>query len=252
MVWMIPLTEVAGVLVVSFAPAGDTPVQRPGTLVPAPEEPSTPPPDHPSAASDPTEGPPPPQPAATPPVAQATDDEAAPILAEKTTARERPLRPTDRRRFFHMTVGGATANAAYAYYGGGTMDFQVEAIIGSHTKRFPNFGGGFMVQYRKGFTTELSLAGRLQWDKPLSKSFAIYSSMDFSFGVNVPIAQGGYLYPGIPSALFGIGWGVKMILFERLLLSFRPVGPNLVAPSFYNQLFVRFRWDVSGGIGVVW
>jgi len=279
MVWTIPLTEVAGVLVVSFtqgvpamlAPASDTPVQRPGTIVPAPGEPSDPPasdppasdpieneptppalpPDEASRASDPTEGPPPPQPA-SPPAPQATDDEDAPIVAEKQPARERVLRPTDNRRFFHMTAGGATANSVYSYYGGGSMDFQIEGIIGSHAKRFPNFGGGSVVQFRKGFWTELTFAGRLLWDKPLSKSFAIYSSTDFTFGVNVPIAQLGYFYPGIPSALFGIGWSVKMILFERLLLSFRPIGPNLVAPSFYNQLFVRFRWDVGGGIGVVW
>jgi hypothetical protein len=283
MVWTIPLSEVAGVLAVSFTPgvpvmlAPDTPVQRPGqsaprttepkteptTSAPPTEEPAPPelPPDEVVDPSDPTAGPAPapaPTPFDPPPAPQATDDETAPSTSddEKETAKkrgpDRVLMPTDRRRFFHMSAGGASSNGVYQYYGAGPMDFQIEGMIGSHTKMFPNFGGAFVMQYRKGFTTELSFAGRLVWDKPLSKAFAIYSSTDFTFGLNVPIGRAGYFYPGIPSALFGIGWGVKMILLERLLLSIRPIAPNLVGPAYGNQLYIRFRWDVSGGIGVVW
>ncbi len=279
MAWTIPLSEVAGVLAVSFTPgvpvmlAPDAPVQRPGQqgprttdppkTEPAPttsdtpvDEPAPPelPPEDAVVPAEPAPAPSP-TPFEAPPAPQATDDETAPRADDEEkepSKKERVLMPTDRRRFFHMTAGGASANGVYQYYGGSPMDFQIEAMIGSHTKMFPNFGGAFLVQFRKGFTTEMSFAGRLVWDKPLSKAFAIYSSTDFTFGLNVPIGRAGYLYPGLPSALFGIGWGVKMILLERLLLSFRPIAPNLVGPAYGNQLYVRFRWDVSGGIGVVW
>ena len=51
----------------------------------------------------------------------------------------------------------------------------------------------------------------------------------------------------------GVGWGIKLVLLERLALSFRPIAPNLVAPDFYSPpVYVRFRWDVTAGIGVVW
>lgn len=273
----IPLSEVAGVLAVSFTPgvpvmlAPDAPVQRPGQHAPkdepapttsdVPSEPA--PPELPPAETPPSDAPvepapePTPTPFEAPPAPQATDDEDAPRKTDteeedRPSKKERVLMPTDRRRFFHMTAGGASANTAYAYYSASPMDFQIEAMIGSHTKMFPNFGGAFLVQFRKGFTTELSFAGRLVWDKPLSKSFAIYSSTDFTFGLNLPIQQLGYFYVRPPSALFGIGWGIKMILLERLLLSLRPIAPNLVGPAYGNQLYVRFRWDVSAGIGLVW
>jgi hypothetical protein len=274
MVWTIPLTEVAGVLAVSFtqglpvmlAPA-DTPVQRPSRSpeIPAPAEPTEPqptepqPPELPPAESTAPSEPVPPAavPAPAPVFPVATDDESAPILTQKEEKRGRVLRPTDRLRFFHMTAGGATPTgmSAYygSYYGGGSsaMNFQIDAMIGAHARRHPEFGGAFVVQYRKAIGSEFSFAGRLLWDRPLSKSFAIYSSTDFTFGLNV--AVGPDFTPGTPSALVGVGWGIKLVLLERLALSFRPIAPNLVAPDFYSPpVYVRFRWDVTAGIGVVW
>ena len=169
-------------------------------------------------------------------------------------AKERLLRPTDKRRFFSLTAGGATASSMYSsYYSGlgGGMDFQAEMAVGSHSIKRPNLGGAFVLQYRKGFLTELTFAGRVQWDRPLSKAFAIYSATDLTLGLNLPIGYGGYLQPMIPNAIISVGWGLKAILGERFLLVFKPVGPGLVAPA-YSTLRVSFRWELGGGIGIVW
>lgn len=280
MVWSIPLTDLAGALAVSFA-AGP-PVQRPTGAPPElpdapppvtspddpmpPSEPSPPllpPVDSPPADPPTTEAPvaadpfvesrPPRRP---PPASEATDDEVAPIAGGTpgVPAKERLLRPTDKRRFFSLMAGGATSSTAYAsYYGGSGMDFQAEMAVGSHGRNRPHLGGAFVLQYRKGFLTELTFAGRVQWDRPLSKAFAIYSAADLTLGVNVPIGYAGYLgLVSLPQALVTAGWGLKAILAERFLLIFKPVGPGLVLPSFTSQIFVSFRWELGGGIGIVW
>ena len=250
------------------------PVQRPvgsrPTLPDAPppvsdpsEDPSPPslPPVEPPPASDPfvvapAEPPAPPRSEALPPAsAQATDDELAPIADGKEAPlrnSDRLLRPTDHRRFFSLSAGGATSSSPIAsYYGGSGMDFQAELAVGSHSKRRPTLGGAFIFQYRKGFATEVTLGGRVQWDKPLSKAFALYSATDISLGLNIPLGYGGYFYPSVPNAIVSLGWGLKAVLANRLLLFFKPVGPGLVAPA-YSQIFIKFRWEVGGGIGIVW
>jgi hypothetical protein len=279
------LAHVAGALAVTFTGAGDTapasespPVQRPAGAPVPPElppdrpsgavpEPEAPPADDPTAApaddtavadpaGEPAE-PPPPEPTPPPPrddaPLEAADDEAAPIAKPKEPSKaERVLRPTDRRGFFSMGAGGATGTSPYAAYFGGGMDFEWELAVGSHTRRWPDFGGAFVIQQRKGFINELTFAGRLQWDRAFSDAFAIYSSFNFDFGVNVPIGYAGYFgMPFPPSALVGLGWGVKAILGERFLLGLRPVSPNVVVPAFGNQILVTLRWDVIGQVGVV-
>jgi hypothetical protein len=278
MVWSIPLTELAGALAVSFTAAAP-PVQRP-TSAP-PELPDAPPASAPEDPMPPEVGPPPqlppvddPEPPATtspvvndpftetraprrpPPVPEATDDEVAPRFAGASAVppKQRMLRPTDKRRFFSLTAGGATASSYYSsYYSGlgGGMDFQAEMAVGSHGLNRPHLGGAFVLQYRKGFLTEITLGGRVQWDKPLSKAFAIYSTTDLTLGLNIPIGYGGYLSPMLPNAIATLGWGLKAVLGERILLIFKPVGPGLMAPA-YSQIRVSFRWELGGGIGIVW
>lgn len=278
MVWSIPLTDLAGALAVSFV--SGPPVQRPTT---PPELPDAPPPvtstEDPMPPSEPSPPLLPPDettpiaeppttapitanpfvesrpPRRAPPAPEATDDEAAPFVGGTAgvPAKERLLRPTDKRRFFSLTAGGATSSSIYGqYYGGGGLDFQAEMAVGSHGIRRPHLGGAFVLQYRKGFFTEITFAGRVQWDKPLSKAFAIYSASDLTLGLNVPLGYGGYLSPSIPNALISLGWGLKAVLADRLLLIFKPVGPGLVLPSFTSQIFVSFRWELGGGIGIVW
>lgn len=287
MVWSIPLTDLAGALAVSFVtgppiqrPTG-TPPELPDAPPPAtsPEDPmppseptpptlpptDVPPPDQPTTeaplASDPfVESRPPRRP---PPPPEATDDERAPISEgnDRVPAKERLLRPTDKRRFFTLTAGGATPSSYYAQAyqsdysygvsGGSAMAFQAELAVGSHGIARPHLGGAFVLQYRKGLLTELTFGGRVQWDRPLSKAFAIYSAADLTLGLNVPIGVGGYLQPMLPNAIITAGWGIKAILAERFMLIFKPVGPGLHAPA-YSQIRVAFRWEVGGGIGIVW
>lgn len=150
-----------------------------------------------------------------------------------------------------MSVGGSTPTGYTAAFGG--MDFSWQMAIGSHSPRNPTFGGAFVLQQRKGYFNEISFVGRLLWDKPLSDSFALMSSTNFDFGVNVPIGQGSYLgLVATPSAVLGVGWGLKAILFERMLLGLRPISVNLIAPAPYSSVFVSFRWDVMATIGMVW
>jgi hypothetical protein len=280
MVWCIPLTDLAGALAVSFV--SGPPVQRPTSPPVLPDAPppvtSTEdpmPPSEPSPpvlppAEPPIADPPPPTTTTTAtadpfvetrpprrplPATEATDDERAPIVGGTAgvPAKERLLRPTDKRRFFSLTAGGATPSSFYTgYYSAPSgMDFQAEMAVGAHGINRPNFGGAFVLQYRKGFLTELTFAGRVQWDRPLSKAFAIYSATDLTLGLNLPIGYGGYLQPMIPNALITLGWGLKAILAERFLLIFKPVGPGLLAPA-YSQIRISFRWELGGGIGIVW
>lgn len=211
-------------------------------------------PDPPSAA--PTLDAPAMAPMAAPPMDPSAAGVAAPALDDEVpgsappAASERLLRPTDKRRFFQMSAGGAT-NSGYYSYLGGPMSFQFEGVIGSHSQRRPQIGGGFVVQYRQGIGSEVSLAGRFQWDKALSKSFSIYSSFDATLGVAVAIPVGVINLPTRAAGQVGIGWGVKAILADRFMLFVRPIAPNLVAPS-YSALYVQLRWDVGGGLGFVW
>jgi hypothetical protein len=291
-VWGIPLARVAGVLAVSYTGAGtrdasahegppsvQRPEPRPPVLPaeepraePTTEEPVTPEPEpepEPTLAdpAPPVEdplvadpGPLAPADSAVDTSLPATDDEVAPIAQPEESARRARakalLRPTENRRFFSMGVGGASATNPYAaYYGGaGGLDFQWEMAIGSHGRRRPEFGGAFVVQQRKGFLNELSFVGRFQWDKPFSDAFALYSSLNVDLGVNLPIGYAGYLAFGEfpPSAMIGLGWGIKGILAERFLMWLRPVNPNLVAPAFASFPPVAVRWDVTAGVGVVW
>lgn len=291
MVWTIPVGEVAGMMLVSFSasgqPASDAvPVQTPSgsksATVTAPPEPTpapagdpTPPvlPDAPlQAAPEPEPEPavtaPPPgaadpfPPAVEAPSTQETYAPTLPPLGEEEVDDEIPgpaaeeperlLRPSDKRRFFSMSIGGATAGGYGAYYGS-KVDFQVEGLIGAFAKRRPNFGGGFVMQYRKGLISEIGLAGRFIWDKSLSKRYPVYTSVDTTIGINVPVSVGGYFYGGIPSAQLGVGWGIKAILAERVSLGFRPVAPSLVAPDFYSGgIPVRIRWDFGVSLGIVW
>ncbi|MBV1861958.1 MAG: hypothetical protein KUG77_26285, partial [Nannocystaceae bacterium] len=164
------------------------------------------------------------------------------------------LRPTDKRRFFSLSGGAATGSSGYlSYYGGGSgLGFASEMMIGAYGKRRSNLGGAFVMQYRKGTVTELSLAGRFRARKRLTKEFALYTVFDTTVGVSIPLALAGYFYPMIPSAQLGIGWGLEAILAERVTLGLRPFAPSIIAPNFYNVPPVSLRWEFGVSMGIVW
>lgn len=175
-----------------------------------------------------------------------TDDEI-PGPAED----RRVFRPTDKRKFFSLSAGGSTGSTIASYYGGNSA-FATEMVVGAYGKRRSNLGGAFVMQYRKGLVTELSLAGRIRARKRLTKEFALYTVFDATLGVSMPVAVAGSLYPGIPSAQLGIGWGLETILAERVTLGLRPFAPSLIAPNFYAFPPVGLRWEFGVSMGIVW
>lgn len=80
----------------------------------------------------------------------------------------------------------------------------------------------------------------------------IGSVTDATLGVSMPVAVAGSLYPGIPSAQLGIGWGLETILAERVTLGLRPFAPSLIAPNFYAFPPVGLRWEFGVSMGIVW
>ncbi len=125
-------------------------------------------------------------------------------------------------------------------------------VVGAYGKRRSNLGGAFVMQYRKGSVTEISLAGRFRARKRLTKEFALYTVSDTTLGVSVPLAFGGYFYPMLPSAQLGIGWGLETILAERVTLGLRPFAPSIIAPNFFAFPPVSLRWEFGVSMGIVW
>lgn len=266
----------AAPLALSFtvAPADDVPVQapqRPADTTPASEaapepaasEPSGPPvlPDPPGQpASTAPEAPPPEAPAPAMQPLPPPDFEQAPIFSDDDDGDDdaegapapRLLTPTDKRSFFSLSAGGATQNGVLSYYGGGSsIGFGFEMLIGRYGKRRPNLGGGFVLQYRKGTISEVSLAGRFRARKQLTKAFSLYTVFDTTLGISIPVAIAGYVYPSIPSAQLGVGWGLEAILAERVTVGVRPFAPSLVAPNYFG-FPVSLRWDFGVSMGIVW
>lgn len=281
MAFTIPLSSVASTLAVSFtvgAAPSEPPVQVPSRepeVQPQPE-PESQPPALPETSAPPTlpepgavappVSPPPEQPAplvdplpppstGSPPLT--ADTELTPVHPDFEQTEEPPqprlLRPTDKRAFFSLSAGGSTSSGGYfSYYGGGSsVGFATEMMVGKYGRKRPNLGGAFVLQYRKSTVTEVSLAGRFRARKRLTKAFALYTVFDTTLGVSIPVAVAGYVYPSIPAAQLGVGWGLEAILAERLKIGVIPFAPNIVAPNFFG-FPVALRWDFGVSMGVVW
>lgn len=286
-----PLSSVAGSLALTFTsatqppapsgavtPARTAPASAPATTSPAATPARTPaaatPPASPASSAAPGPASPAaaavvPAPPATAPVAAATPAVATapaapaptvppPVVARKYEApvKVRPplLRPTEKRFFFTLFVGGAkTLRGGYGGYGNG-MDFKIEGAIGGHSKKRPTLGGAAVIQVTAGFPfSSFTLAPRLQWDKQIVPEYAIYFTTTAMLGYRVMTYSGyGLIYGligGYHGAVAGVGWGVSAILAERLLLTFRPVNPEV---QYSPGLPAMINWDVLGGIGVIW
>ena len=165
------------------------------------------------------------------------------------------LRPTEKRFFFQLFVGGAkTLLGGYATpYGGGGMDFKLEGAIGGHGKVRKSLAGAAVVQYRTGVPfSSFTLAPRLQWDKQIVPDHAIYLTTTATLGYRLT-SYSGYglaaLVEGYHGGVASVGWGISAIVAERVLLTFRPVNPEIEANGLAG---FAINWDVFGGLGVVW
>lgn len=263
MAFTIPISSIAGPLAVSFTVAApeSVPVQVPQKPPEAIDEGPPVLPDAPAPASPPPEelaptitqpAEPWPSPSEAPPALPSGDLASTEDEAPAPAPRPQVLAPTDKRGFFSLSIGGATESGYVSYYGGGGVGFNLEMIVGRHGRKRPNLGGAFVLQYRKGFLSEISLAGRFRARKQLTKAFSLYTVFDATLGISIPIAVGGYLYPYIPAAQIGVGWGLEAILAERVTLGLRPFAPNIVGPSFFSGYPVALRWDFGVSLGLVW
>lgn len=270
-----PLSSVAGSLALSFTSAQPTaPAATPAVAPARPAAPPLAPSPSPSPAASTSAPvvPAPPAPVAAPtPVAAPVQPAVAtapavpaPVVAPATAAAQadpvvkpRPplLRPTERRYFFTLFVGGSKAlRGGYgSYYGGGGMDFKIEGAIGGHGKRRKTLGGAAVFQVTAGFPfSSFTLAPRLQWDKQIVPEYAIYFTTSVMLGYRLTTYASYGLVEGLSyalhSAVASVGWGVSAIVAERMLLTFRPVNPELQAGGTPFQV----NWDVMGGIGVIW
>lgn len=249
-----PLSCVAGSLALSFTGAAQ-PATRPADGPLSLELPEPPPAATP--ATPPAITPPPtqPEPPAAPPPPTVTWF-GAPEQPEPAAAPKPALRASEKRFFFTLFVGGArTLFGGYTNPYASGMDFKLEGAIGGHGKRRKSLGGAAVVQLRTtGPMSSFTLAPRLQWDKQIVPDHAIYFTTTATFGYRLTVGEGSGGYYGSSWALYSggvaaVGWGVSAIVADRLLLTFRPVNPELELNSFNG---FSINWDVFGGLGVVW
>jgi len=184
----------------------------------------------------------------------------------------RLLRPNHRRYAFNLFVGGSRAIRGYSPYGG--SDFKAEASIGGHDPRF-RVGGFAVVQVNAGFPfNSFTFAPRLSLNRQIVPGYAFYFTTNVTLGYRLSVASAGYgsgyVYEGdgegdgygsyepydydsgpymLHSGVLGVSWGATAIIAERLLLSFRPLDLELVAPAL---TLVQINWSVMGGVGVLW
>ncbi len=259
-------------------PPEDAGVPRPPTLPDLPGESTAPAdptvPDEPPPSSSPTTDPistEPPQPEPTTDIVQdypaPTRDE--PIEAGPYDMPEREdegsskdgglLGPTDRRYFFELFAGGTRAlrgGYSYGYYGS-AMDFKIEGALGGHFKGRPDLGLAGFAQASFGTLSTLTVGPRFQWDTPFSDKFAVFSHTNLTLAYRA--AALGFYSPGFfgdfvqgtyHAGTFGVGWGIRAIIADRMSLTFRPVNVSLTGPAPAGV--IQIDWDVFGGIGVVW
>jgi len=161
-----------------------------------------------------------------------------------------------KRRYMELNAGSVyTLGGLTGPFGG--QGFQLEQVFGRYVgkSKTDGLGIGFTVIERFSTYSDYTIGARFQWDKPLSKDLGIYVSNGFTLGFNLmTYGTGGYGYYGGLGVLgFGLDMaynlGAKIVVKDRLILSFRPVNldVNYIIPAFY-----RVRWSVMAGIGFSW
>jgi hypothetical protein len=270
----LPLAHVAGSLALGFTTGRAAPPSEPQpepepSSVPAP--PSLPPlPGETTTASEPTTAPAvpdggvttepaTPEPELLGPVAPFEDpglEEADEDDADEDTRAEvaaHLLRPNTKKLMFSLFVGGSRAlRGGYTPFG--TSDFKAELAIGGHDRRF-RVGGFAVLQVTSGFPfNTLTLAPRLSINRQLVPDYAFYFTTNVLLGYRAT-SYGAYgfitgLFGAYHSGVLGVSCGVSAIVAERLLLSFRPLELELVAPA--TGPLVQINWSAMGGLGVLW
>ena len=133
------------------------------------------------------------------------------------------------------------------------MDFKLEGAIGGHGKKRKTLGGAAVIQMRTGVPfSSFTLAPRLQWDKQIIPGHAIYLNTSLTVGYRMTTYSGAGLAAlayGYHGGMASFGWGVSAIVADRLLLSFRPVNPEIEVNGLTG---FSINWDVFGGLGVIW
>lgn len=275
----LPLAHVAGSLALGFttgrgAPAWEPPPEPEPASVPAP--PSLPPlPGEAATTPEPTTEPAVPEagvtsePATPEPTAiPEPSDAIAPVepleeADEDETDQDEPssraevaahlLRPNTKKLMFSLFVGGSRAlRGGYSILN--TSDFKAELAIGGHDSRF-RVGGFAVLQITSGFPfNTLTLAPRLSLNRRLVPGYAFYFNTNVLLGYRATSYSGYGLVTGLfgayHSAVLGVSCGVSAIVAERLLLSFRPLELELVAPA--TGPVVQLNWSAMGGLGVLW
>jgi hypothetical protein len=224
--------------------AGEPPA-TPVTVQPPQPEPTAPTPDVVAEFPD--------------PAAPAVDDEPFEMPERNVDPKKQPstglLAPSDKRFFFDLFAGGTKAlRGGYSYGYFSSTDFKIEGAIGGHSKARPTLGGAAVLQTSFGLLKTITVGPRVQWDKPLVPTHALFSQVTLSLAYRAAVLGyygfiDGFANGTYHSALFGVGWGVRAIVADRLSLTFRPVNVSLAGPA---PGIVQIDWDVFGGIGVVW
>lgn len=277
----LPLTTVAGTLALSFTTgraAPTAPVQEP---VSVPSPPSLPPlpgetqptPPEPEPTTDsvtaepttPEPDVPEPEPTVAPPPIQPREIERerpdGPSWADDDPQDERLLRSNRRPLMFTLFAGSARVlRGGYSLLN----DFKIEGALGGFGPRFRT-GGFVVVQMTKGlpFTT-FTLAPRLSFNRQIVPNHAFYFTTNITVGyrastyrdTSTVVSYDGSYSTGnerttYHSAVMGVSWGASAIIAERLLLSFRPVDLEMVAPAASEDA-IQLNWSVMAGLGVVW
>jgi len=272
----LPLAHVAGSLALGFttgrgAPASEPPPELEPTSVPAP--PSLPPlPGEATTAPEPTTEPAVPETGVTTEPATheptAMPEPLAPIEPLEQTDEDEPdddqpssqaevaahlLRPNTKKLMFSLFVGGSRALRG-GYNILNTSDFKAELAIGGHDSRF-RVGGFAVLQITSGFPfNTLTLAPRLSLNRRLVPGYAFYFNTNVLLGYRATSYAAYGLVTGLfgayHSGVLGVSCGVSAIVAERLLLSFRPLELELVAPA--TGPVVQLNWSAMGGLGVLW
>lgn len=133
----------------------------------------------------------------------------------------------------------------------------IEEAIGVHTGGDSSgFAVELVLQQSVGLdASTFVFAPRFGADIALSEWFGVYLSPSLALGYRM-IKPGGLNQLGPDDSQLGhqatiqFALGTKIIVVDRLVLSFRPIGIDLAIPSRrYSDNLLAVRWQLVGGLG---
>lgn len=274
--YKLPIPSIAGTLVLTTAgaaqaqPSTQPPTEAapatagegastPETATAVPEPPTST--AAPTMAESPAPDPEPVAPATSPQPAPLENpftpeaEEAAPRVAiePKAAPEGRAIKIIPRssnRSYFEANAGSLHTMFGFSSpYGGSSA--QLEQVFGRYVGRSKTdgLGLGFVaIERLSSLYNDYTVGMRFQWDKPISEDLGIYINHGLTVGFN--IITDGY-YGGVYPLAFGFdlayGAGAKILIKDRLSLTFRPVNLDFTGPLLW-----RLRWSVLAGFGIHW